>query len=169
MRQEEPHKEVVTVTEMARMCRLSRARFYQLTGEGIFPEPSRNEQTGRPFFDRSQQEQCLLVRRLNRGANGKAVIFYGCRLQPPPQTKRKRKQFPISRSPKKGQKRQDPVVAELRHGLSQLGLTNLADADVCRALTKAYPDGHRDVESAELLRAVFGVLQRRDSTDKLSG
>ena len=169
MRNQEPLKEIITVTEMARMCRLSRARLYQLIGEGIFPEPSRNEQTGRPFFDRAQQEQCLLIRRINKGANGKAVIFYGCRLQPPPQTKRKRKQFPISRSPKKGQERQDPVVAELRHGLSQLGLTNLADVEICRALRKAFPDGYQGVESAELLRAVFGVLQRRDSTDKLSG
>ena len=166
MRQEEPLKEIVTVSEMSRMCRLSRARFYQLVNEGIFPTPSRNEQTGRPFFDREQQEQCLEIRRSNLGANGKPVIFYGCRLQPPPQTKRKRKQFPISRSPKKGQERQDPVVAELRHGLSQLGLTNLADVEICRALRKAVPDGHRDVESAELLRAVFGELQRRNSTDK---
>jgi hypothetical protein len=159
MRHQEPLKEIVTVTEMARMVRLSRARFYQLVSEGIFSAPSRNEQTGRPFFDRSQQEQCLLVRRMNRGANGKAVIFYGCRLQPPPQTKRKRKQFPISRSPKKGQERQDPVVAELRHGLSQLGLTNLTDVDICRTLTNAYPDGHQGVDSAELLRTVFGAIE----------
>ncbi len=54
MRNQELLKEIVTVTEMARMCRLSRARFYQLVGEGVFPAPSRNEQTGRPFFDREQ-------------------------------------------------------------------------------------------------------------------
>ena len=159
-----PLKEIVTVTEMARMCRLSRARFYQLTSEGIFPTPSRNEQTGRPFFDREQQERCLLVRRTNRGANGKAVMFYGCRLeaaQPRPRAKR----LPNSRSPKK-QARPTPVVTELHHGLAQLGMTNLTDVDIRQALTKAYPDGHQGVESAELLRAVFGAIQRRDSTDK---
>jgi len=167
MRNQEPLKEIVTVTEMARMCRLSRARFYQLTGEGVFPTPSRNEQTGRPFFNREQQEQCLLVRRTNRGANGKAVMFYGCRLEAP-QPRPKRKRLPNSRLPR-GQARQDPVVTELRHGLAQLGMTNLTDADVRQALTKAYPDGHRDVESAELLRAVFGELHGRNSTDNLSG
>ncbi len=99
MRNQEPLKEIVTVTEMARMCRLSRARFYQLIGEEIFPTPSRNDQTRRPFFNREQQEQCLLIRRTNRGANGKAVMFYGYRLEAPPLTP-KRKQFPISRSPK---------------------------------------------------------------------
>ena len=167
MRNQEPLKQVVTVTEMSRMCRLSRARFYQLTGEGIFPTPSRNDQTGRPFFNREQQEQCLTVRRTNKGANGKAVMFYGCRLEasPPPP---KRKQLPISRAPK-GQARHDPVLTELRHGLTQLGMNNLTDVDIRQALTKAYPDGHRDVDSAELLRAVFGELQRRNTADNLSG
>ena len=167
MTNQEPLKECVTVTEMARMCRLSRARFYDLTREGIFPTPSRNEQTGRPFFDREQQERCLLVRRMNRGANGKAVIFYGCRLEAP-QLPPKRKLLPISRPPK-GRVRQDPVITELRHGLSQLGLTSVTDVDIRQTLTEAYLDGHQGVESAELLRAVFGAMQRRNSADNLRG
>ena len=167
MNRQVPSKEIVTVTEMARMCRLSRARFYQLANEGVFPKPSRNQQTGRPFFTRDQQEQCLLIRRRNRGANGKAVLFYGCRLEAPPPPP-KRKQLPISRSPK-GQARQDPVITELRHGLAQLGMTSVPEADIRQALSQASPDGHRDVESSELLRAVFGAIQRRNSADNLSG
>ena len=168
MNKQMPLKEIVSVTEMSRMVRLSRARMYQLVSQGIFPTPSRNEQTGRPFFDRDQQEQCLLIRRTNQGANGKAVIFYGCR---PPEVLRlpsKRKLLPISKSAK-DEVRQNPVVTELRHGLAQLGMTNLRDVDVRRALSQAYPDGHRNVESTELLRSVFGELQRRDSADNLSG
>ena len=161
-------KAIVTVTEMARMCRLSRARFYQLTGEGIFPTPSRNDQTGRPFFDREQQEQCLMVRRSNRGANGTSVIFYGCRLEGTPPRPPKRKQLPISRSLKRNS-RQDPALTELRHGLTQLGMTNLTEQQVRQALLETYPDGHRDVESSELLQAVFGAIQRRNSADNLSG
>ena len=42
-------KAVVTVAEMARMVGLSRARFYQLMGS-TFPEPSRDEETGRPYY-----------------------------------------------------------------------------------------------------------------------
>ncbi len=168
MRQEEPHKEVVTVTEMARMCRLSRARFYQLIKETVFPTPSRNEQTGRPFFSREQQEQCLLIRRINKGANGKAVMFNGSRPLAAPKVLPKRKRLPISQS-SKGRTHDDPVITELRHGLAQLGVANVTDADIRQSLTAAYPDGHQGIESAELLRAVFGELQRRDSTDKLSG
>ncbi len=167
MRDQEPLKEIVTVSEMSRMCRLSRARFYQLVREGIFPEPSRNPKTRRPLYDREQQEQCLEIRRSNLGANGKAVMFYGCHLQVP-QPRPKRKPLPISKSPKR-QARQDPVITELRHGLAQLGMTTLIDVDIGRALSQAYPDGDRDVESAELLRAVFGELQRRNSADNLRG
>ncbi len=167
MNKQAPLKEIVTVTEMSRMCRLSRARFYQLVGEGIFPEPSRNATTKRPFFDREQQEQCLLIRRSNKGANGKAVMFYGCRLEKPP-SRPKRKLLPISKPPK-GQNRENPVITELRHGLAQLGMDNVSDKSIREALSTTYPDGHRDVESADLLGAVFGELQCRDSADKLSG
>lgn len=157
MNQPQPLKDVVSVSEMARMCRLSRARFYQLIHEGIFPIPSRNVQTGRPFFNREQQEQCLNIRRTNKGANGKAVMFYGCRVEPRLQPASKRKPLP-KRKP--SSKREDPVLTELRHGLAQLGMTNVKDVDIRQALTQAYPDGHRGVESAELLRAVFGELQQ---------
>jgi hypothetical protein len=167
MNKQVPLKEIVTVTEMSRMCGLSRARFYQLIHESVFPTPSRNKQTGRPFFDRAQQEQCLLIRRINKGANGRAVMFYGCRLETRPLPP-KRKRLPISKS-SKSPPRQDLVVRDLRHGLTQLGVASVTEQRVRQALVEAYPDGHRDVESADLLRTVFGVIQCRDSTDKLSG
>ena len=163
-----PLKEIVTVTEMARLCNLSRARFYQLVKESIFPSPSRNEQTGRPFFNREQQEQCLLIRRCNKGANGKAVIFYGNRPRTTPKPLSKRKRFPISKS-SNGQNRKDPVLGELQHGLTQLGMSNVTEQQIRQALMEAHPDGHRDVESGELLAAVFGALQRQNSADKLRG
>ena len=165
MIKEIPLKEIVTVSEMSQMVRLSRARFYQLVGKGIFPAPSRNEQTKRPFFNREQQEQCLEIRRSNRGANGIGVMFYGCRPQAAHKLPSKRKQLPIS----KPRQKQDPVITELRQGLAQLGLTNMKEQSIRDALAHAYPDGHRDVESAELLRTVFTAIQCRNSADKLSG
>ena len=41
-------KAIVTVSEMARMCGLSRARFYQLQKAGVFPAPV--YQDGRPLY-----------------------------------------------------------------------------------------------------------------------
>jgi hypothetical protein len=165
---QKPLKEIVTVTEMAQMCNLSRARFYQLVSHEVFPSPSRNQDTGRPFFNRDQQEQCLLIRRCNKGANGKAVIFYGNRPLTVQKPTSKRKLFPISKS-SMGKKNRDPVLSELQHGLAQLGMSNVTEQQIRRALTERYPDGHRDVESGELLAAVFGALQRQNSADKLRG
>ena len=68
-------KEVVTVAEMARMCGLSRSRFYGLVKEGIMPLPSRNAATKRPFYTRERQAQCLLVRKTNCGVNGRPILF----------------------------------------------------------------------------------------------
>ena len=48
-------KAIVTVSEMARMCGLSRARFYQLQKAGIFPPPERNAETDRPFYSEELQ------------------------------------------------------------------------------------------------------------------
>ena len=157
MIEQQPLKAVVTVTEMAGMCSLSRARFYQLVGEGIFPQPSRNEQTQRPFYNQDQQQRCLLVRRTNRGVNGKVTIFYGCRSKetPPPS------KLPASKRILRGKNisTKDPRITELRHGLTQLGVTNASDLDIQQALTEMYSDGWESIQSSDLLRAVFNRLQ----------
>ena len=167
MKNEQPLKEIVTVTEMSRMCGLSRARFYQLINGNVFPTPSRNNQTGRPFFNREQQEQCLLIRRVNKGANGKAVMFYGCRLETRPLLP-KRKRLPISGSSKR-ESDQEPMMKGLRHRLFQPGVACVSDWELRRAVFKAYPDGHEGVKPPDFLMAVFHELQGRDSADKLSG
>ena len=56
-----PLKAAVTVAEMARMCGLSRARFYQLQKAGVFPVPQVNPSTKRPFYDQELQKVCLEV------------------------------------------------------------------------------------------------------------
>lgn len=160
--EQQPLKAVVTVTEMARMCSLSRARFYQLVGEGIFPQPSRNEQTKRPYYDQDQQQQCLLVRRTNQGVNGKVTIFYGCRPKEtsppskPPASKRNLRGRNISKI--------DQRIVELRHGLTQLGVTNVSDLDIQQALTEMFPDGSEGIESSEVLRAIFNRLRDNKPT-----
>ena len=75
-------KQAVTVSEMARMCGLSRARFYQLIGTA-FPYPVYSVSTRRPFFDQELQKVCLEVRRRNCGIDGKPILFYSRRLDLP--------------------------------------------------------------------------------------
>ena len=162
-------KEAVSVSEMARMVGMSRARFYQLMAQNFFPSPCRQNETGRPFYNREQQELCLGVRRSNRGVNGQAILFYALRVQPSvapsPRIRRSRPTHrPVRRS-----SRRDAMIGELRQGLAQLGLTDVSDRAVSAALVEAYPDGHDDVDRADLLRVVFGHLNRQNTNDNVAG
>lgn len=159
-------KEIVTVAEMARMVGLSRTRFYSLVSEGVMPIPCRNPQTGQPFYTRQQQEQCVLVRRCNCGANGKPILFYARALKPPPPRSMKRPAAgpkPSSQPPAA-----DPLFEDLRHGLSQLGMVDVADATLRAALAECYPDGHVGVDPASLLMTVFRHLKRQNPNDKVA-
>ena len=163
-----PKKEIVTVAEMARMCGLSRSRFYGLVKDGIMPQPSRHPETQRPFYSREQQEQCLLVRRTNCGINGKPILFYAQR------TTISQHNVPARRPAAPRRSRPtvttDPVVLELQHGLEQLGLADVAEPKIRAALVEVYPDGHEGVPMPQLLMTVFRRLRERpDSTDNLAG
>src|SRR4051812_41958032 len=74
---------VVTVSEMARMVGLSRARFYQLVEAGVFPQPVYCVSTRRPMYVEELQKICLEVRRRNCGANGRPVLLYARGPRPP--------------------------------------------------------------------------------------
>ena len=145
-------KAVVTVSEMARMVGLSRARFYQLQKAGVFPAPS--YQAGRPVYTEDQQQVCLEVRRKNRGINGEPVLFYARRR-------------PIA--PSKRQKRAEPLpaknkdIASLLGGLNSLGLTTATAAQVLKVTEELFPQGTKGLDQAEVLRAVFLHLKRRNA------
>ena len=49
-------KTAISVTEMSKDLGLSRARFYQLLNQGIFPKPLYSEETKRPFYDLELQK-----------------------------------------------------------------------------------------------------------------
>jgi hypothetical protein len=68
-------KAIVSVSELARMCGLSRARFYQLQRAGVFPPPVYDVSTHRPVYVEELQKVCLEVRRKNCGVNGKPILF----------------------------------------------------------------------------------------------
>src|SRR5437660_3021948 len=71
-------KAAVSVTEMARMVGLSRARFYQLVKKGTFPPADQDTATNRPCYLEEKQRQILEARRRNCGVDGKPILFY-CR------------------------------------------------------------------------------------------
>ena len=148
-------KAAVTVAEMARMCGLSRARFYQLMGS-VFPEPSRSSETGRPFYTEAQQRVCLDVRRRNCGINGQPILFYTKGTTPTAPKPRSKKSRPKT-----------PQHTELVEAVRSLGLTSANASQVNVALKEACPDGADNMDQGEVIRAVFIHLQRQNSTDKV--
>ena len=160
-------KNVVSVSEMARMLGFSRARFYQLMNEGVLPKPTKPGTRGRPFFTREQQEQCIEVRRTNRGLNGHAILFYAMRPpSPSPRTTRQSRQRSTHERPQRN--RDDDIISDLRHGLAQLGVNQATEQSILTALAVMYPDGWSNVDQGELLRAVFNRLNCQDSQDNVA-
>jgi len=151
-------KAVVTVSEMARMCLLSRARFYQLVEAGVFPQPVYCVSNRRPVYVEELQEICLEVRRRNCGANGRPVLFYARGQRTPAMPKLTR-----TTKPKPTQATQH---VELIDGLAALGVT--AKASQVEASIKAvFPGGTNVVNQGGVLRAVFLHLKRQNSPDNV--
>jgi len=147
-------KAAVTISEMARMVRLSRARFYQLIGTA-FPWPVYSVATKRPFFDEHLQQVCLEVRRRCFGVDGKPVLFYSRQLSLSPRPKRRPVTKPKAAPP-------DDDLLDVLEGVRALGLSMTTYAQVEAAMKSAFPKGAREVSSGEVIRAVFLALQRQD-------
>ena len=148
-------KEVVTVSEMARMLGLSRSRFYQLIGTA-FPHPKLDKKK-RPFYSEELQAVCLEVRRRNCGVDGKPILFYARRLGASP-TKPKKAKAPATANPQH---------ADLLDGVRHLGLASVTAADIAKALKELFPSGVEDQDDGEILRAVFLHLKRKNPADKV--
>jgi hypothetical protein len=152
-------KAVVSVAEMARMVGLSRARFYQLANEGVFPSPLYDIKTRRPFFTEPMQEVCLEVRRRNCGINGRAVLFYAARIG---------SAVAKTKAMKKTPSKTNGQFTELVEGLRCLGLTIVNAPQVESAVRQVYPNGVDGIDQGTVLRAIFLHLRRRDSHDNVA-
>ncbi len=144
-------KSAVTISEMARMCGLSRARFYQLIGTA-FPHPVYDLSSRRPFFDEVMQKSCLEVRRRNCGIDGKPSLFYAKRVPTVAPTR--------SRSPAP---KTSSVAPEVLDGLRSLGI-QVSSVQVDAAIKELFPLGAAGIETGEIIRTVFIHLQRMKKT-----
>ena len=121
-------KPACSVIEMIRMLEISRARFYQLLDQQIFPSPIYDIRTKRPFYSIELQQSCLNIRESNIGFNGQYVLFYS-----------PRKNSAVVKSSKKSASNDEPFV-ELTDTLKRMGL-DLDVPKVKKAMTELYPNG----------------------------
>jgi len=138
-------KPIISVTEMAKMRNLSRARFYQLLEQGIFPQPIYDLRTHRPLYDAKLQMACLEVRETGIGADGSYMLFYS------PRKKEAQPRNSIKRT------KTYSIHKEFAETLVSMGL-NCSAKDVSAALSELYPDGVGKVEHGVVIRDLFRFL-----------
>ncbi|NLF73624.1 MAG: hypothetical protein GX575_31685 [Candidatus Anammoximicrobium sp.] len=148
----------VSITQMAAMCSLSRARFYQLLGT-TFPWPIYDVATRRPFYDDELQAVCLDVRKRNCGIDGKPLLFYSRRVST---TTTKPQRNVTKRSPSKPNNNHASLIA----GIAALGL-DVSAAQVESAVSTLYPNGLDDVAQGDVLRSVFLQIRRQNAADNV--
>lgn len=156
----EPCKAAVCIKEMAAQVGLSRQRFMQLVKAGVFPNPLRDEQSGRPYYTGELQVVCLDVRRRNCGVNGRFVMFYARRPTSPTPTSR-----PNSVKPPKPTTR--APHADIVAGLHSLGLVTATGAQVADAVAELFPRGTEGTDPGDVIRVVFLHLRGKNMAEKV--
>lgn len=149
-------KSVVSVTDMARMVGLSRARFYQLVKRGTFPPADQDEITKRPCYHEDKQRMILEARRRNCGVDGKPILFYA-----------RRRDLGQSNSATRPTVEKVKAVVkkytDLIDGLAALNVTATI-AQVEPILKELFPNGTDEVDPGEVVRAVFLRIRRQNSS-----
>ena len=136
-------KQVVSITDIAKMCNLSRARFYQLLEQKFFPKPLYDDRSKRPYYDLELQQKCLECRQSGIGVDGSYMLFYS-----------PRKNGTVSHLKKK---QVDPVSNELAETLQEMGLETTVK-QVEQGLIEIYPD-RVDQEQGVVIRELFRYLK----------
>lgn len=144
----------VSVSQMAAMVGLSRARFYELVERGVFLPPVYCLATKRPLYLRVMQQRNLEVRREQVGVNGAYVLFYQPRERSASHSRGTRS-APRPRHP------HHELARRLLPQLQSLGLGGVSADAVAHAIGDCFPEGTSSTAEPEVLRAVYRRLRRQ--------
>ena len=146
------NKNFKPVCSISYLCKnivgLSRAQFYNLQRDKIFPPAQTDEKTGRKYFTLEQQKECFNIRTSGIAHNGDFYLFYAPRSSgqsPSPQ--------------KKTAPKSDEKTVELVETLNQMGLEVKAE-QVSEALKSIYPEGQENMEEGLMIRNLFRFLKQ---------
>ena len=149
-------KAAVSVSEMARSLRMSRARFYELIDAGVMPSPVYLIRTKRPYYTAELQAVCHRIRESGEGLNGEPVVFYAARGKAAsPKSSRTNRSRTMASKP-------DPKLQTLLDGLKQLGVSDPDPSAVEAIVDELYPNGIGTEAPEAVLTAVFRHLNRRN-------
>ena len=140
-------KQIFSITDMAQILQLSRARFYQLLESGFFPKPLKDERSKRPYYDLDLQQKCLECRQSAIGVDGSFMLFY---------SPRKKESKPRSKTTKKSVS----AHQEFADTLESMGL-ECSEKDVSAALSELYPDGTEGIDQGLIIRELYRFLKAK--------
>jgi hypothetical protein len=146
------NKSFKPVCSISYLCKsivgLSRAQFYNLQRDKIFPPAQTDEKSGRKYFTLEQQKECFNIRSSGIAYSGEFYLFYEPRSS-------SQSSFPQ----KKPAPKADTKSVEIMETLNQMGLDVKAE-QVAEALKSAYPEGYESVEEGLLVRNLFRILKQ---------
>jgi hypothetical protein len=151
-----------SVVEVARLCRLSRARFYDLIGNGVMPPPVYSIDTRRPLYTAELAAWCVEVRETNIGMDGRYVLFHERRATPMPVAA-----APITTATPRRQPAIDPMTQEMIESLRSMGITFPQD-QIVEAIRRRCPQGLTEAAFECDLLGLYGDLRRPPSASKAS-
>jgi hypothetical protein len=149
-------KAAVSVTEMAKMVGLSRARFYQLVKKGVFPPADQDALSERPCYFAEKQRLILEARRRNCGVDGSPILFY-CRRNDAGQKR-------AAVQPAKP-KASDHQFADLIDLLAQVRIA-VTTAQVEAAVKEKFPNGTDGIDASVVLDALIERFGRQNPPGK---
>jgi hypothetical protein len=153
---------VLSVSQMAKVLQISRARFYQCLAAGYFLKPQYTEETRRPYYTAEMAEANLNAKRTNVGVNGKICLFYHPRSDSFSPT-------PKISGPKTTKEKTDKnAYADLMEGLAALGLSGITSSQIQSALSHCYPDGYQNIAEGEVLKSLYLYIKCQNSTDNVA-
>jgi hypothetical protein len=147
-------KAAYSVTEVARLCNISRTRFYDLIRDGVMPMPVYCIYTKRPIYTADLAALCVRVKETNVGIDGRYVIFYTRRAEQPVEAQPSRTRTPARTAA-------DPLTQELSETLRRMGIRS-SDAEISAAITTQCLNGPAEATFEADLRAVFDRLRCRN-------
>ena len=143
-----PDKSIESICSITAVCqelKMSRAQFYNLQKQSVFPPPLKDKRTGRPYYDATLMQLCLEIRKTGIGFDGQPYLFYSPRNSVAP--KKKNKQAPAN-----------DRALEFAETLNQMGLATTAEG-IRTAINKLFPDGSDSIEDGVVIRELFRHLK----------
>lgn len=128
---------ICSVTAVATQVGLSRAWFYELMKEGVFPQPLYSLRTKRPFYPLDLQKKCVEIRTTGIGLAAQPIVFNAPR--------------------KRGKHNDQPEIDydELARTLRGMGL-RVTNQHVRKAIAEVYSKGSaKGVSEESMIRDLY--------------